>query len=87
MKVYEKIEIVLKSVSRPLAPHEFNDVYVQDLEQMLNPTGRQFVGCSEATLGRRLREMRELGIVTAKRREGKAFVEYALVPKEAAVPA
>ena len=81
MKTYLKIEMVLKTAGRALAAHEFREVLIG--WQM----GDRYVGCSEATLARRLREMRELGRVTAKRREGKSFVEYALVEAPQAVVA
>lgn len=83
INVYKKIEYVLKTAGVSLAVHEFDFIFPMPGE--LGPgheiNGREYVGCSEATLGRRLRELRELGRVTAKRRDGKSFVEYALAAK------
>jgi hypothetical protein len=76
---YERIESVLKKAGRPIAPHEFVSVI---MDESNGESGRFFVGMTEATLGRRLREMRGLGIVTGKRRTGESFIEYGLVPKK-----
>lgn len=88
--VYAKIETVLYIAKEPIAAHEFGNVSVKIMSGDSSVTdqrmsGRQYIGCTEATISRRLREMRELGRVTAKRREGKAFVEYALVLKEPSI--
>lgn len=85
--VYDKIETVLRTAGRPLAPHEFEEININrfhslsDGASVWNPNGLLFVGCSESALGRRLREMRELGRVYSATREGKAFKEFALVVK------
>lgn len=76
--VYDKIEDVLKEAGRPIAAHEFDSVEICDFPYM---SGRQYVGQSESAIARRLREMREVGRVTAQRREGTAFVEYSLAVK------
>lgn len=73
---YEKIEKVLNRAGRAIAPHEFDSVSIDAT------WGRQFVGQSESAIGRRLREMRELGRVTSQRREGTAFVEYSITNQE-----
>lgn len=76
---YGRIETVLKKAQqigvKALAPHEFNTISVEA------EWGLQFIGCSESTLGRRLRELRQMGRVTAQRRVGKTFVEYTLFVK------
>lgn len=83
--VYEKIEAVMRHAERPLSPHQFRSVTYEgyhlcgsEAGMKYNPDGLTYIGCSESSLGRRLREMRELGRVTAQRVEGKAFVEYSL---------
>lgn len=85
MNTYLKIEHVLRQAARPLAPHEFHDVLVSDQDGGIL-RGREYVGCSESTLGRRLRELREMDRVKSQRRDGKNFVEYAPAehPTEAA---
>lgn len=82
---YDKIELVMKHAGKSLAEHEFRSIVYEGHHDCgdkwgmkYNPSGLTFVGCSESTLGRRLRELREKGRVTSQRREGKAFVEYAL---------
>lgn len=88
--VYDRIEEVLRNAGRPLAPHEFEAVtltitYDNDEDgwpKRADVTGRRYVGCSEATLGRRLREMAEAGRVIRKRREGKTFKEFDLARAE-----
>lgn len=83
-KVYGRIEDVLRKAGVSLAPHEFEGIefrvglpaFGNALTKVIG--GREYVGCSESALGRRLREMREIGRVTSQRREGTAFVEYAL---------
>lgn len=77
-----KILEVMNVAGRPLAEFEFNSIMIHGVN------GRFYVGCSESTLGRRLREMRESGMLTSKKRDGKQFMEYALpVPVEAQEPA
>jgi len=83
-KVYEKIEAVLKVAGRPLAPHEFEQVFMThdtSLTASQVKDGRAYVGCSEASLARRLREMVHFDSpdspkVQHQRRNGKPFVEY-----------
>lgn len=91
---YERIEKVLRTADEPLAAHEFSEIWLNEKMPVItsdNPNihdeivpvdGRRYVGVTEATLARRLREMRELGRVTATRRTGTAYVEYALVVRE-----
>ncbi len=86
LKVFDKIETVLDKAEavgrKALAPHEFEDILVFDSEGRPD-SGRAFVGCSESALGRRLREMREIGRVSSKTRAGEAFKEYSRVKKTA----
>lgn len=86
LKVYDRIEKVLEVSRCPAAPHEFEAIEIQEPRGsgIFVTDGRQFVGCSESALGRRLREMRELGRVSSKRRDGEAFVEYWLPTNKAA---
>lgn len=82
MTTYDKIEDVLKMAGKALAPHEFDEFSLP----MIHPSGditriytaREFVGCSEATLGRRMREMVVLGRLSSKTRDGKTFKEFAI---------
>lgn len=80
--VRQKIEEVMKAAFRSLAVHEFSSVFlampVDGLSGGRIVDGRFYIGASEQTIGRQLRKMRELGIVTATRRDGKTFKEYAL---------
>ena len=84
-KPYDLIERVIKAAGRPLCAHEFASVKMERLlpdttdSRVESVDGREFVGQSEASIARRLREMRGLGRVSGKRREGKSFVEYDLV--------
>lgn len=87
MKVYDRIEEVLKQTVQfgvpGLAPHEFAITSVavrpeNDGGPKYQVNAREYVGCSEATLGRRMREMVVLGRLTSKTREGKTFKEFAL---------
>lgn len=76
---YTKIARVLEIAGRPLAAHDFREI---PSVGMGHPSdGLSFVGITEATLARRLREMRRAGLVLASKVEGKAFVAYSLVPK------
>lgn len=80
--VFKKIEQVLGVAGRPLAVHEFDTVFLVSPADHVSGgrvvDGRFYVGCSEQTLGRQLRKMREVGRVVSNRRDGKAFVEYVL---------
>jgi len=67
MSVYDKIESVVKGFGSPVAPHEINSVSL---------------GMTESALGRRLREMRELGRVGSRTREGKSYKEFWVIEKE-----
>lgn len=79
---YKKIEEVLAAAKKPLAEFEFVDVDVPVKEWPHHDiNGRNYVGITESTLGRRLRELRGLGRVTSKRREGKLFMEYTMAVK------
>jgi hypothetical protein len=73
---YMRIEIVLKSAGRAMAPHELEQVRIGDLN------GREYIGQSEATIGRRMRELVVMGRLTSRRREGKNFKEFALAVRE-----
>lgn len=88
--VYQKIMDVLSNSgqSLTLAPHEFRYQQVFDEEFGRGTVdGLLYVGCSEATLARRLREMRQMGMVTSRTREGKYFLEYSLCEKKSEVAA
>lgn len=83
---YERIATVLKAACRKLAIHEFEQVYVtvvtadeaeDHVERQSN--GKRYVGYSEQTLGRRLREMVDRKLATCNVREGKNFKEYELI--------
>lgn len=80
--VFEKIEDVMQIAGRKLAPHEFKDTYLAMPSDSTSGgrivDGLFYVGCSESALGRRLREMRELGRVVSAYREGSDFKEYGL---------
>lgn len=80
--VFQRIEDVLREAHRALAVHEFENVHIAMTVDHLDGgrivDGRFYVGCSEQTLGRQLRRMRELNLVIATTREGKAFKEYKL---------
>lgn len=93
-QTYTRIEDVLKIAKNPLAVHEFDNVRIEiPMEDSSDSrievmSGKQWVGVTESTLGRRLREMVGLKRVTKQRREGNAgFVEYSLAPKAEAVAA
>lgn len=83
---YNMIEDVLFKAKRPLAGFEFEAVPMFKLdidtgtEKVTN--GRSYVGCSQSALERRLREMRGVGRVTSRRRDGEAFVEYSPIARE-----
>lgn len=79
---YDKIEEVMGRAGRPLCDFEFKMIYIasprpKDASGVVD--GLTYIGCSEATLGRRLRELRSQGRTTSQRRQGKAFVEYSLI--------
>lgn len=80
-KSYGPIAEVLTAARRPIAPHEFGTVFVygRDPRKFLG-NGRQFVNMTEVSIKRRLCEMVEKGYATSKKREGKAFHEFALLP-------
>lgn len=84
--VYDKIEEVLKAAKdqglMALAPHDFNGFSFTPAPTRGFVNAREYVGCSESALGRRLREMRELGRVTSQTRSLTAFKEYALAVKQ-----
>lgn len=81
--LHEKISDVLREAHRSLAVHEFDSVMISMPVDHLSGgrvvDGRFYVGCSEQTLGRQLRKMRELNLVTSRTRDGKKFKEYQLV--------
>lgn len=76
-KAYEKITKVLETAGRPLAPHEFGDVTMTHLGEVAATDGRRYVGYSESTIARRLREMVGKGLAKSKTREGSNFKEFA----------
>lgn len=84
-KPYDRIEDVLRAAGKPLAAHEFTSVmlpwpkWIDRYKLDENINGREYVGLSEATIARRLREMAGLTRVNAFKRAGKNFVEYALI--------
>lgn len=84
-KAYEKIEEVLREAGRPLAAHEFDTVTIRKASADLpgsgvtTQDGRSYVGQSESSIARRLRELHVAGRVVRRRREGKQFVEFKLV--------
>lgn len=83
-KTYDRIENVIRESGRALAPHEFAQVvmgYVQDINAKWQ-NARAYVGCSESTLGRRMREMVVIGRLFSQKREGKSFKEFGLVRKD-----
>ncbi len=84
MNTYDKIETVMKAFdshnTKNVAPHEFRNMMLGQQD------GLQFVGCSESTLGRRMREMVEAGRLTRKIRDGKTFKEFALAVKPCPAP-
>ncbi len=81
--VYDKIEKVLEVAKKSLAPHEFALVHGFHLgaEAEGCANALRWIGCSESTLGRRMREMVVLGRLTSKKREGKTFKEFAIAVK------
>lgn len=87
-KPYDRIADVLEAAEldcpgRKLAAHEFPYVtmkapaWIKTGQSTVD--GRVYVGLSEATIARRLREMAALTRVNAFKRAGKNFVEYALI--------
>ena len=80
--VMQKIEKVLATAGRPLAAHEFQTVLmlekIDESDGGRIVDGRFYIGCSESSLSRQLRKMRELGRVVSEIREGKSFKEYRL---------
>ena len=87
---YGRILAVLRAVGRPLCPHEFDQILAIDYIDALpglyrDHSMRQYVGCTEATLARRLRKAARLGlVVTSKRQAGNGvwLTQYSL-PKTA----
>ena len=75
-ETYRKIEYVFSQIQGGIAPHEFDRYLVWSEEHGKEINAKHFVGCTESALGRRLRELRELGRLYSKRRDGTAFVEY-----------
>ncbi len=80
MNTYARIEEVMKKAGKPLTEFEFGNVSIENGGDLMS--GQQYIGASQSTLGRRLRELRQMGRVTSKRRKGKAFIEYALAVRE-----
>lgn len=78
LKVYGRIEDVLREWGHPAAAHEFSEIEMDVDANRFPMSGRIYVGCTEATIGRRMREMTAMGRLTAKTREGKTFKEYSL---------
>ena len=85
--VYDRIEKVILIAGKPLAEFEFDAIQItanHDPHVIGNVNGRQFIGCSQSTLGRRMREMREINRLVSNRREGKQFMEYQVAAVAAA---
>lgn len=82
--VYDRIEEVIRSARRSLIPDEFSDVILKDGENTMS--GKEYVGISFGSLGRRMREMAEEGRLTRQKRAGKNYVEFGLAPVPAALP-
>lgn len=77
--VYDRIENVLREVHRPMAAHEFGEINLTMQGEHVNC--RRYVGCTEATLARRMREMVVLGrLVSSKSLGGVMFKKFALAP-------
>ena len=71
----------MRNGNAALAVHEFDSISMNGNyydSSMVDrwQTGREFIGCSEATLARRCREMVGHGWLKVKKRAGKNFVEY-----------
>ena len=56
MTVYKKIEFVFSQFPKPLSPADFRYLDMQPLSAS-HDNALEYVGCSEASLGRRIREM------------------------------
>ena len=72
MTVYDRIERMLKTYGGPIAPHEIPS----------NTRQAYQIPMTESALGRRLRELRELGRVGSRTREGKSYKEFWVIEKE-----
>jgi hypothetical protein len=72
-ETHKKIVEVLGAAQKPLVEHEFGDFYFKGV------TARQYVGCSYSSLMRRLRELKNMGIVKSQLRPGEQFKEWSLV--------
>ncbi len=67
---YGRILAVLKAVDRPLCPFEFSET---DLGLDFGClSGREWVGQTESTIARRLREAARLGLVLASKRRAQS---------------
>ncbi len=82
---YDRIEEVFKNSATPLASFEFQNVRIRRGDEVL--AGDEFVGVSESTLERRMREMRAAGRLASQVRKGASFKEYWIVKTPAAEPA
>jgi hypothetical protein len=87
-KSHEKILEVMKVAGRPLTEYEFRDVTIHRPSTagsgVTTQDGRSYVNESDSAIGRRMREMRVLGLVSSQKRVGKKFKEY--LPVFAEVP-
>ena len=78
-ETYRRILDVLRKVGRPMAAFEFAET--TSIEFSKSQNARQYVGQTEATIARRLREMARLGyVVTSKRpsNRGVMLAQYSL---------
>ena len=73
---YDKIEAVIGQAGKALAPHEFDSITMRPPYEDL--TGKAYIGQSESTIARRMREMVVLGRLYSQRREGRGFKEFGL---------
>jgi hypothetical protein len=86
MRDYGKILEVLKAARKPLCPFEFASVQVNphytDSSQVDRWwIGREWIGQTESTISRRLREAAALGLVVPSKRQaqnGAVLVQYSL---------
>ena len=79
-KTYRRILDVLRMAARPLSAFEFSEMPTED-GGMVYRNAREYVGQTEATIARRLREMARLSyVVTSKRPSdrGVMLAQYSL---------
>ena len=83
MRDYSKIVGVLKYARRPLCAFEFQNEIFTGPERTTMPA-RVYVGCTEATLARRLREAVALGLVISSKRQAQSgawLAQYSAKPE------